>query len=436
MPCAPYQGRLKEEQNVKKLLSLSMVLCLLLAFSIPAMAQGGKYDVTEPITIEFWHALANDALLNELIDEFEVANPLITVNPICQGNWEDINTKLSAAIAGGDAFLPAVITLNPSYVATFTEGGMVEKLDDYVAADGYAVEEFSKGMIETFTYLDELVGLPYLNSCLVMYYNKDIAAAEGIELPTDWSEMQAFVDKAATPERKAIAFHAGGAWYYECFFTNRLEAFGPQGQPVCLLDDPKCIEVATALQTWFQEGKCDYLYGSSASADGRDLFSSGQSFAYFQSVATYQTLSKMSNFEVGMVFPFGGERGRFSHVGGQGIALTARASQAQKNAGWQLVKYLTSEYVNLALAELTGYLPTRTTTISSDIGKEYLEKYPAFVPIIEMLDYIEPQPTYNNSVTCNGIWRAEMSEAIIEGGDMEKAMLSITKQIREIIEED
>ena len=421
---------------MKKWLSLSLALCLLLSFACPTLAEAGKYDVTEPITIEFWHALSNDELLNQLIDKFEEENPLITVNPICQGNWEDINTKLSAAIAGGDQNLPAVITLNPSYVGTFTEGGMVEKLDAYVAADQFAVGEFSKGMTETFTYLGDLVGLPYLNSCLVMYYNKDMAAAEGIEIPTQWADMEAFVQKAGTDAHKAIAFHAGGAWYYECFFTNRIAAFGVDGAPTCLLNDPMCVDVAESLQRWYKEGKADYLYGSSAAADGRAEFTSGQCLCYVQSSAIYQTLSKMSNFEVGMAFPFGGERGRYSHVGGQGIALTARATQAQKNAGWQLIKYLTSESVNLALAEITGYLPTRSTTINSEVGQAYLAKYPAFVPIIEMLDNIEPQPRYNNSVNCNNIWRSEMSKAIIEGGDMTQVMESVTKQIIEIIEEN
>jgi len=422
---------------MKRWFTVLLALCTLLSFASAGMAEADPYAVTEPITIEFWHALSNNELLNQLIDEFEKQNPLITVNPIYQGSWTDINTKLSAAISGNNAdLLPAVVTLNPAYVGTFVEGGMVECLEDYVKADGYKVEEFSRGMIETFQWDDTLYGLPYLNSCLVIYYNADMAQAEGLELPTDWAGMEEFVAKATNDQHKAIGVHCGGAWYYECFFTNILPVFGTDHEPTCLLDDPRCLSVAEDMQRWYAEGKLDWLYGSSAAADGRGAFTSGKYFAYVQSSATYQTLQKQSDFTVGMAFPFGNERGRYSHVGGQGIALTAGASQAQKNAGWQLIKYLTNEDCNLALAEVTGYLPTRSTTISSEKGQAYLAKYPAFLPIIEMLDYIEKQPRFNNSTNCNTIWMSELSRAIIEGGDMKAAMLDVTEQIIEIIEEN
>lgn len=422
---------------MKKSLSITLLIALLLSLCSSAALASDPYAVTKPITIEFWHALSNNELLNQLIDKFEEDNPLITVNPVHQGDWTDINTKLSAAISSGaDDMLPAVITLNPTYVGTFAEGGMVESLDAYVSNDAFPIQEFSKGMIDTFTYNGTCYGLPYLNSCLVMYYNADAVQAEQIDLPVSWTDMDAFVSKASVGDRKAIGFHAGGAWYYECFFTNRLPIFGTDDAPTCRLDDPLAIDVASDIQRWYAEKKADYFYGSSAAADGRSAFADGKLLCYMQSSAIYQTLKKMCNFEVGMTFPVGGERGRYSHVGGQGISLVARASQEQKNAGWQLIKYLTSPEVNLALAEVTGYLPTRTTTINSEVGQAYLANHPAFLPIIEMLDNIEYQPRYNNAVNCNNIWRAAMSQAIIEGGDMEKVMKNVTKQILEIIAEN
>ena len=134
-----------------------------------------------------------------------------------------------------------------------------------------------------------------------------------------------------------------------------------------------------------------------------------------------------------MTWPVGGERGRYSYVGGQGIGLVAGVSEAQRDAGWQLIQYLTSPEVNIALAEETGYLPTRTTILETEAGQAYVASRPAYLPVIEMLDNVECQPRYNNAVTTNDIWRAEMSRAIIEGGDMQAVMESIAEQMQEII---
>ena len=415
--------------------TLVLVLFAILAVSLlcpSALAQ--SHEVTEPVSIEFWHALSNADLLNALIDEFEEQNPLITVDPIYQGDWTDINAKLSAAIAGGDGSqLPAVITLNPSYLGTFADGGMIASLEEHIADDQFALDEFSTGLVNTFTWNGVTYGLPYLNSCLVMYYNTEMAEAEGLEIPELWTDMNAFMEKATTEEHKAMGMHAGGVWYFQPFFTNRAAVFGTDEAPTAELDNPLCVEIATDLQRWYQEGKMDYFYGSSAGADGRAAFAEGKLFCYVQSSAIHTNLQAMCDFEVAMTWPVGGERGRYSYVGGQGIGLVAGVSEAQRDAGWQLIQYLTSPEVNIALAEETGYLPTRTTILETEAGQAYVASRPAYLPVIEMLDNVECQPRYNNAVTTNDIWRAEMSRAIIEGGDMQAVMESIAEQMQEII---
>lgn len=412
----------------------SILLMLSLVFGMTGFSHAeNPYAVTEPITIEFWHALSNDTVLNALIDAFEEENPLITVVPICQGDWADINTKLAAAIAAGTSDIPAVVTLNPAYVGTYAESGMLEPIDDFIDKTDFPIEDFSVGMVNTFVYGDSTVGLPYLNSGLVMFYNKDIVDAEVLTLPDTWGEMDGFMQAATTDDHKAMGIHAGGIWYTLCLFTNRGVEYGDESISDTGIDSDIAIETASALKQWYDDGKMDYFYGSSASADGRTAFTTGELVMYVQSTAAYQSLVGLSDFEIGIHFPPGGELGRYSHVGGQGISIPAAASQEQKNAGWMLIEYLTSPEANLALAEATGYLPTRTTTIDSEVGMVYLNKYPAFIPVVEMLDNIVHQPRFNNSVSCNNLWLSMMSEAIIEDGDMQAAMKEIAHQVTEIM---
>ena len=59
---------------------------------VTAAKGNDAYEVTEPVTIEFWHTLEEMYRddFNELVDEFEKENPNITVNVSYQGRVGEI----------------------------------------------------------------------------------------------------------------------------------------------------------------------------------------------------------------------------------------------------------------------------------------------------------------------------------------------------------
>ncbi|MEG1390838.1 MAG: ABC transporter substrate-binding protein, partial [Angelakisella sp.] len=56
------------------------------------------YAVTEPIEIEFWHALETQyqPTVDKVVAEFEKQNPNIKVKAIYQGKYSELNEKLIA----------------------------------------------------------------------------------------------------------------------------------------------------------------------------------------------------------------------------------------------------------------------------------------------------------------------------------------------------
>ena len=62
-----------------------------------------KYEVTEPITIEWWHTLEEQYsdTVNEIVDGFNQSQDMITVVPQYAGNATKINEDLVAANAAG-----------------------------------------------------------------------------------------------------------------------------------------------------------------------------------------------------------------------------------------------------------------------------------------------------------------------------------------------
>lgn len=82
--------------------------------------------MTEPITITWWHA--HEDQLTEYLnyrDKFNTENEMgITVEPVYIGSYDEINTQFIAAAAAGTGTVPALVTCNTSYPASYGKDGL------------------------------------------------------------------------------------------------------------------------------------------------------------------------------------------------------------------------------------------------------------------------------------------------------------------------
>ncbi|HBR33358.1 MAG TPA: ABC transporter substrate-binding protein, partial [Firmicutes bacterium] len=211
---------------MRKVLMLMLVVLMTISVVGIATAQTSRYDVTQPITITWWHAHEDQwhEHLNYMVEEFHKQNPLITVEPVYIGAYVDINTQLIAAIASGD--VPALCTANTSYPPSYGAAGICEILDPYIKAYNFDIKDFGEGLIASTSYENEQICLPYLISTQVMYYNQTMADAEGIKMPTTFDEMDAFLKKATvfnkdgSTARYGTVFGGWDYWYYEMLYKN------------------------------------------------------------------------------------------------------------------------------------------------------------------------------------------------------------------------
>lgn len=120
---------------MKKFLALVLSLAMLCPM-VSALA-ATEYDVTEPITITWWHAFEDQYSedLNYMVQTFNEENGMgITVNPVYIGGYSDLNTQFIAAAVAGDGTVPALLTCNTSYPASYGKDGLCEVLDPYIEA--------------------------------------------------------------------------------------------------------------------------------------------------------------------------------------------------------------------------------------------------------------------------------------------------------------
>lgn len=399
-----------------------------------------KYEVKAPIKIEWWHALESQyaPLVEKVVADFERRNPAVDVTAIYQGSYKDLNEKLIAAQAAGTT-LPAVVVANTPYIAEYGASGLCEVLDPYIKATKFDIGDFGTGLRAASSYDGEQVSLPFLISTQIMFYNKDMADAEGIRLPETWADMDAFMKKASkvsagTVQRYATVFPGWDQWYFEPFFINNgVKIVNKDGLSTDLAS-PKAVGVAKKLKAWCDDDVAYWAYGKDASSVMRQNFIDGKTFSVIHTTSLYNMYATNCGFKVGMHY-LPGAATRDSEIGGCVLLIPAKNKQDVKNAGWKLLSYLTGKEVNMLWAKETGYMPTRNSVTKTSEAKAYLAEKPAFKAVFDNLDHIYPRIQHTAYSALSKIWMQELAKVIIEGGDVQAAMNRAAVLIDEALED-
>ena len=401
-------------------------------------ADPSKYEVTEPITITWWHALESqyDELVADVVKKFNATQNLITVEAQYIGSYKDINEALVAAHAAGTG-LPAVAVANTDYVASYGDSGLYEDLDPYIAGTGYDVDDFSAGLLLSSQYKGKQVALPFLHSTQVLYYNKTMADANGWKIPEKIEDFTPFL--AEVHSKKGIygtVVPGWDQWYFETLYLNE----GVQiitGDNDCDLSSDAALGVTKMIKGWCDAGDAYFASGTDASATMRQNFYDQKTFSVMHTSSPYNNyVSKCPDVEVGMAwYPAATTGDKNSEVGGCVLGIPSKNDQATKNAAWQFLQFLCGKEVNMEWAEGTGYLPTRNSVLDTEEGKKFLEKKPAFQCIFDNLNLINPRIQNAAWSELATTWKNYMEIMMNQGGDVTSGSNDMVTEIHEIPED-
>lgn len=171
-----------------------LLALLLLALTLGATSCAGD-DVSGEISFLVFGDPAELQAFRNVVTEFRKVEPDITVTLVEASDRDDLIARLSTSFAGGEP--PDLFLINYRFFGQFTVRGVLEpiqgRLDDSEAFDE---DDFYDTALDAFRVDGELVCLPQNISSLVVYYNRDLFHAAGVEEPQPgwtWNDM---VEKA------------------------------------------------------------------------------------------------------------------------------------------------------------------------------------------------------------------------------------------------
>ena len=147
----------------------------------------------------------------EIINNFNETNEYgVTVNAEFYEN-EQMKTKLATLMAANNA--PDVFfTYELAYLEPFVNGGKVADLTDYLENDPEWKSTFSEGTLELLEYDGRNFAIPTQISLCVMFYNKQIFADNGLEIPKTYEEFLQVCDTLKNNGVVPMAMSGADAW--------------------------------------------------------------------------------------------------------------------------------------------------------------------------------------------------------------------------------
>ena len=179
---------------MKKIIALLLVLVMVLSLAAcgAKKADDGKATVTM-IAAQYGNETAN--WWADFEKKFEAANENIDL-VVDVVSWNDIYTVVNTRIANGEQ--PDL--LNIDGFADYQADGLLLPASEWVSEATYA--KFFPSFLEQSVVDGVVWAVPDLASARALYYNADILAEVGVEVPTTWDELRAACEaiKAAKPD--------------------------------------------------------------------------------------------------------------------------------------------------------------------------------------------------------------------------------------------
>ena len=162
------------------------VLILLVAALLPASAVIGSAQGKVVVRVTNWAGVDEAAEFQVIVDAVNAASETFEV--VYEPKPDNYYTQLQTALAGETA--PDLFWLDQDHMAWAYEGVLLD-ISDYMAADTREVaraDDYFPGVWQTVALADGVYGLPWIAQPVVLYYNRDIFDAMGVEYPTaEWT---------------------------------------------------------------------------------------------------------------------------------------------------------------------------------------------------------------------------------------------------------
>ena len=370
----------------------------------------------EKIELNFWYPFTGKIQeANEgLVEKFNESQDKIHVTASTQGNYADVEQKVRQSVVAGNQ--PDVFITVINSVSGLAKDGVTENITPLMEADKeFKMDDFIEGIVASSNVDGNYYGLPYFNSTPLVYYNKNLFEAAGVD-PEQLSTWEGFQDAAKKLTKDGVIGGTQGEtfWIYEANMNQKNGQLFNEDKTKSQFASAEGVEAADFILDMVKDKVWQFPIGDQGIEQAQQAFQTGKAGMLFASTAklsTYLESSKAAGFELGAAMLPEGDK-RAVAVGGSNIVMTAGLEEEKQQAAWEFMDFMTSTDSNAWASEYTGYLPIRHSVAESDERKAIEKEQPLYAVAREQLQYAVPAASVPGFTEITKIWR-ESVEALI-----------------------
>lgn len=362
----------------------------------------------QTVELQFYYPVAVPGPITQIIDgyiaKFQAANPNIKVTAVLSGGYGDTLTKIQTTIKGGGT-PPDVAVLLSTDLYSLVDSDAVLPLDDFVKAAGgdSFTSEFYPAYLANSSYQGHIWSLPFQRSIPVLYYNKDLFKATGLDPnkpPANYQEMADAAKKLtkADGSQWGIEISSDGIpyWLFQSFVIgNGTNVIGKAGNKVTF-NSPEVVQALQDFADLSAKHKAmpkDILLWANMPND----FVNGKAAMIWHSSGSLTNILKQAKFEVGVSYTVG-SKGFGAPTGGGNMYILKGISPERQAAAWKFIQFMTAADIQADWSIQTGYVPGRQSAMNTQAMKDYIAKTPQAAVAPAGLKYAGAElATHNNA---------------------------------------
>lgn len=351
--------------------------------------------VSEPVKVVWWHSMSGELgkAVDKLVADFNASQKNVVVEAVFQGTYDESLNKMKASMDSKSG--PALIQVYEIGSRFMIDSKAITPMQQFIDAEKFDVSALEENILNYYTFDSKLYSMPFNTSNPILYYNKDMFKAAGLDPekpPTTYEEVAEAAKKLTKDGQTGASFAIYG-WFMEQFLANQGTELvnNGNGRTSPATDSMLGSDAGVKTITWWKQMIDDktMLNLGRKTDDTKKAFAAGQIAMTLDSTASLRGIvnAAAGKFEVGTAFlpkPKDAQDGGVI-VGGASLYILNNRSEAEQKGAWEFIKFLTDAKQQAFWSVNTGYFPITKKAYDEQLVKDNITKYPQFKTAVDQL---------------------------------------------------